>query len=178
MHAVAAQLQTQRIVQALHRKLAGPVNGVGGDTTQSRQAAQGDQGTPAAFDVRQRMVSHVERAKEIDTDNLFHRTQVGTLEVGPHGKTGRTDENIERAEAVDRRLDGPAALVGIGHVGRDRQRLAAASGGFGSNFLKHIRTAGSDGNAHAQPRQTQGGRSSDSGGAARDESDLADQRAH
>ena len=84
MNAVALQFQPQALVEHLDGELAGAIDGVGRDAAQSGEAAQGNERAPGLLDLRQGIMSQVERAQEVDAHHLLQRCQVRAVEVGAH----------------------------------------------------------------------------------------------
>ena len=94
MNPVSPQLQTQAFVKSLHRELGGAIQGVRGNSAKPGQAAHGDERSPALLDVRHGEIGSEQGSEKIDADDVFHRVQVGVLEVRSHGQAGGTEQNV------------------------------------------------------------------------------------
>ena len=57
---------------------------------------------------------------------------------------GAVDQYVNRAEALDRRLDDPLDLVGLAHVRRHRQALAASALDLRGGGQKRFRASAAD----------------------------------
>ena len=128
---------------------------------------------PCAIALRREGAGAVQRPGDIDAQKPRRRLGVGVEQRNKHKMGGVVDENVGRAEALDRRGHDPRAVGGEADVGGDDQNVAAhlldqrrgaSERGFGSTGDGDVRALASEGagDRKADPRPAAG----DDGGLA------------
>ena len=94
------------------------ITGAGRHTDQASETGDADDATLRCQQMRQRVVSAIDRTHVIDLHDAFENSDV--LEIGefrPHRHAGVADQGIDAAKPGHRCVDNGFAFVGLGDIG-------------------------------------------------------------
>jgi hypothetical protein len=138
------QLHAQRVRERLHGMFRGRVGALQDEGAVRQDAADVDDGAAAPFQVLGGGQRAFHDAPVIDLEEL---TLVGDRHLldGAVDRHRRVvDPGIETAEAVDRRFGDAPQIIGLRHVGHDRDRLAALGPDLPRELLERRFVAGDE----------------------------------
>jgi hypothetical protein len=126
----------------------------------------------AVGEVREGFARHPKHSRQVRREDCVPVGVVVIRERGRAAEAGVVDEDVDPAPFRDDRRDHSRNRLRVGHVGSDRNRLAAGGLDFPRDAATRLLAPRGERHLRAFSREPPGDRLSDSARSARDEGDL------